>query len=77
LGSVAGQAIINQPQAAILSTESIRKRPVVVDDSVAIRPMMNLTMSFDHRIIDGLAASRFLIAVQSGLEEWTAASIGI
>ncbi len=53
LGSVAGLSIINQPQAAILSTESIRKRPVAVDDAVAIRPMMNLTMSFDHRIIDG------------------------
>ena len=77
LGSVAGQSIINQPQAAILSTESIRKRAVVVDDAVAIRPMMNLTMSFDHRIIDGLAASRFLNAVQSGIEEWTPASLKI
>ncbi len=75
LGSVAGQAIINQPQAAILSTESIRKRPVVVDDSIAIRPIMNVTMSFDHRIIDGLAASRFLNAVQQGIEEWTPTSI--
>jgi 2-oxoisovalerate dehydrogenase E2 component (dihydrolipoyl transacylase) len=75
LGSVAGQSIINQPQAAILSTESIRKRPVAVDDAVAIRPIMNLTMSFDHRIIDGLAASRFLNAVQSGIEEWTPASL--
>jgi 2-oxoisovalerate dehydrogenase E2 component (dihydrolipoyl transacylase) len=77
LGSVAGQSIINQPQAAILSTESIRKRPIAVDDAVAIRPMMNLTMSFDHRIIDGLAASRFLNAVQSGIEDWTPASLKI
>ncbi|HVC77066.1 MAG TPA: dihydrolipoamide acetyltransferase family protein [Candidatus Micrarchaeaceae archaeon] len=77
LGSVAGQSIINQPQAAILSTESIRKRPVAVDDAVAIRPIMNLTMSFDHRIIDGLAASRFLNAVQSGIEEWTPASLKV
>jgi len=77
LGSVAGLSIINQPQAAILSTESIRKRPVAVDDAVAIRPMMNLTMSFDHRIIDGLAASRFLNAVQSGIEDWTPASLKI
>ena len=77
LGSVAGQSIINQPQAAILSTESIRKRPVAVDDAVAIRPMMNLTMSFDHRIIDGLAASRFLNAVQSGIEDWTPANLKI
>jgi len=71
LGSVAGQSIINQPQAAILSTESIRKRPVVVDDAVVIRPIMNLTMSFDHRIIDGLAASQFLNDVQDGFERWT------
>jgi 2-oxoisovalerate dehydrogenase E2 component (dihydrolipoyl transacylase) len=71
LGSVAGQSIINQPQAAILSTESIRRRPVVVGDTIAIRPIMNLTMSFDHRIIDGLAASRFLNDVQAGIEEWT------
>jgi len=71
LGSVAGQSIINQPQAAILSTESIRKRPVVVNDEVVIRPIMNLTMSFDHRITDGLAASRFLNDVQAGIEDWT------
>ena len=75
LGSVAGQSIINQPQAAILSTEAIKKRPVVVDDAVVIRPMMNLTMSFDHRIIDGLAASRFLNDVQRGIEEWSPAAI--
>jgi 2-oxoisovalerate dehydrogenase E2 component (dihydrolipoyl transacylase) len=75
LGSVAGQSIINQPQAAILSTEAIKKRPVVVDDLVVIRPMMNLTMSFDHRIIDGLAASRFLNDVQRGMEEWSPAAI--
>jgi len=75
LGSVAGQSIINQPQAAILSTEAIKKRAVVVGDSVVIRPMMNLTMSFDHRIIDGLAASRFLNDVQRGIEEWSPAAI--
>jgi len=71
LGSVAGQSIINQPQAAILSTEAIRRRPAVVGNTIAIRPLMNLTMSFDHRIIDGLAAARFLDEVQSGIEEWT------
>jgi 2-oxoisovalerate dehydrogenase E2 component (dihydrolipoyl transacylase) len=75
LGSVAGQSIINQPQAAILSTEAIKKRAVVVNDAVVIRPMMNLTMSFDHRIIDGLAASRFLNDVQRGIEEWSPAAI--
>ncbi len=77
LGSVAGQSIINQPQAAILSTESIRRRPWVVGDTIAIRPLMNLTMSFDHRIIDGLAASRFLNDVQAGIEEWTSDKISL
>jgi len=71
LGSHAGQSIINQPQAAILSTEAIRKRPVVVDDAVVIRPIMNVTMSFDHRIVDGLAASRFINDVHQGIEGWT------
>lgn len=75
LGSVAGQSIINQPQAAILSTESIRKRAVVVDDEIVIRPIMNLTMSFDHRIVDGLAASRFMSAVAKGIEDWSPASL--
>ena len=75
LGSVAGQSIINQPQAAILSTESIRKRPVVVNDEVVVRPIMNLTMSFDHRIIDGLAASRFMSDVSKGIEDWSPASL--
>ena len=75
LGSVAGQSIINQPQAAILSTESIRKRPVVVNDEVVVRPIMNLTMSFDHRIIDGLAASRFMNDVSKGIEDWSPASL--
>ena len=75
LGSVAGQSIINQPQAAILSTESIRKRPVVVNDEIKIRPIMNLTMSFDHRIIDGLAASRFMNDVAKRIEDWSPASL--
>ena len=75
LGSLMGQSIINQPQAAILSTESIRKRPVVVNDEIVIRPMMNLTMSFDHRIVDGLAASRFMSDVAKGIEDWSPASL--
>ena len=75
LGSFMGQSIINQPQAAILSTESIRKRPVVVDDEIVIRPIMNLTMSFDHRIVDGLLASRFISDVARGIEDWTPSSL--
>jgi 2-oxoisovalerate dehydrogenase E2 component (dihydrolipoyl transacylase) len=75
IGSIQGMAIINQPQAAIVSMEKIVKRAVVVDDEVVIRPVMYLTMSFDHRIVDGLQAGRFMDAMQSGLEGWTPASI--
>jgi pyruvate/2-oxoglutarate dehydrogenase complex dihydrolipoamide acyltransferase (E2) component len=70
LGSVFSTPIIVQPQAAILSMESIVKRPVVVDDAIAIRPMMNLSLSIDHRILDGLAATRFLADVKAGLESF-------
>jgi 2-oxoisovalerate dehydrogenase E2 component (dihydrolipoyl transacylase) len=72
LGSVFSTPIIVQPQAAILSMEAIVKRAVVVNDSIAIRPMMNLSLSLDHRILDGLAGTRFLAAVKRGLEEFPA-----
>lgn len=68
LGSIISQPIINHPQAAILTTEAIQKRPVVRDDAIAIRSMMNLCMSFDHRINDGSASGGFLQAVKSRLE---------
>src|SRR5216683_3008230 len=74
-GSVASQPIINQPQAAILTTESIVKRPVVIDDAIAIRHIMNMCLSFDHRIVDGMMAGQFLGRVKQRLEEWTAGSI--
>jgi 2-oxoglutarate dehydrogenase dihydrolipoamide succinyltransferase (E2 component) len=74
-GSIASQPIINQPQAAILTTESIIKRAVVIDDAIAIRHMMNMCLSFDHRIIDGMMAGQFLNTVKQRLEEWTAGSI--
>jgi 2-oxoisovalerate dehydrogenase E2 component (dihydrolipoyl transacylase) len=74
-GSVASQPIINQPQAAILTTESIVKRPVVVGDAIAIRHIMNMCLSFDHRIIDGMMAGQFLGAIKKRLEEWTPGSI--
>src|SRR5438067_289268 len=74
-GSIASQRIINQPQAAILTTESIVKRPVVIDDAIAIRHMMNTCLSFDHRIVDGMMAGQFLGQVKQHLEAWTAGSI--
>src|SRR5487761_1639759 len=74
-GSVASQPIINQPQAAILTTEAIVKRPVVIGDGIAVRHMMNMCLSFDHRVIDGMMAGQFLGTIKKRLEEWTAASI--
>jgi 2-oxoisovalerate dehydrogenase E2 component (dihydrolipoyl transacylase) len=77
LGSVASAPIINHPQAAILQAEAIVKRPVVIDDAIAIRSMMNLEISFDHRVLDGGAALRFLNAVKRRLEGYDAqAGIG-
>jgi 2-oxoisovalerate dehydrogenase E2 component (dihydrolipoyl transacylase) len=70
LGSVVSTPIINHPQAAILSAEAIVKRPVVVDDAIAIRSMMNLEVSFDHRVLDGGAALKFLSAVKRRLEDY-------
>jgi 2-oxoisovalerate dehydrogenase E2 component (dihydrolipoyl transacylase) len=71
LGSVVSTPIINYPQAAILSAEAVLKRPVVVDDAIAIRSMMNMEVSFDHRILDGGAALRFLNSVKRRLEGYT------
>ena len=68
LGSVVSVPIINHPQAAILSADAIVRRPVVVDDAIAIRSMMNLEVSFDHRVLDGGVALRFLNAVKRRLE---------
>jgi 2-oxoisovalerate dehydrogenase E2 component (dihydrolipoyl transacylase) len=70
LGSVVSTPIINYPQAAILSAEAVVKRPAVVDDAIAIRSMMNLEVSFDHRVLDGGAALRFLNAVKRRLEAY-------
>ena len=68
LGSVAGKGIINYPQAAILNTESIVKRPVIVGDAIAIRSMMNLCLTFDHRILDGAEAGAFVADIKRRLE---------
>ena len=76
-GSVASQPIINQPQAAILTTESIVKRPVVIGDGIAVRHIMNMCLSFDHRIVDGMMSGQFLGSIKRRLEGWSAASIRI
>lgn len=68
LGSVLGGPIINHPQAGILTTEAVQQRPVVINDAIAIRWMMNLCLSFDHRINDGAEAGEFLQTVKRLLE---------
>ncbi|HAB9304057.1 TPA_asm: 2-oxo acid dehydrogenase subunit E2 [Listeria monocytogenes] len=67
-GSVQSMGIINHPQAAILQVESIVKRPVIIDDMIAVRDMVNLCLSIDHRILDGLLAGKFLQAIKANVE---------
>ena len=69
LGSYLSGPIINYPQAGILTTETIQKRAVVIDDAIAIRSMMNICLTFDHRINDGSEASGFMAAVKSKLQK--------
>ncbi len=69
-GNLFGLPIINQPQVAILGTGGIEKRPVVVQDAIAIRSMMYLSMSYDHRVVDGAVADQFLALVKRFLEEF-------
>lgn len=67
-GSVSSMGIINHPQVAILQVESIVKRPVIINDMFAARDMVNLSLSLDHRILDGLICGRFLTRVKEILE---------
>ena len=69
-GALLATPIINQPQVAILDLEAVVKRPVVVGDAIAIRPMTYLCMSWDHRALDGVLAARFLSSVKEHLEGW-------
>lgn len=73
-GSLMGTPIINQPQVAIMAVGAIKKRPVVIEtpagDSIAIRHMMYLSMSYDHRIVDGSLGATFLTAVAKELENF-------
>jgi 2-oxoglutarate dehydrogenase E2 component (dihydrolipoamide succinyltransferase) len=69
-GSMFGTPIINQPQVAILGVGNIDKRPVVVDDAVAARLMAHLSLGFDHRVIDGAVADRFMSEMKRALENW-------
>jgi 2-oxoglutarate dehydrogenase E2 component (dihydrolipoamide succinyltransferase) len=74
-GSLLGTPIINQPQVAVLCVGAIEKRPVVRQDAVAIRPMVYLTLTFDHRVIDGSVADQFMRQVKQALENWDEAVV--
>lgn len=69
-GSLFATPVINQPQSGILGTGIIQKRAVVVNDAIAIRPMVYLSYAFDHRILDGASADTFLAHVVHALENW-------
>jgi pyruvate dehydrogenase E2 component (dihydrolipoamide acetyltransferase) len=68
-GSLFGTPIINQPQVGIMGVGAIQKRVIVIDDAIAIRQMVFLTLSFDHRLIDGAVADQFMAHIKSTLQE--------
>ena len=70
-GSLFGTPIINQPQVSILGVGSLEKRPVIINDAIAIRTMVYLALSFDHRVIDGAVADQCMAALKSRLQSWT------
>ena len=74
-GSLFGTPIINQPQVAILDVGTIEKRPVVRDDAIAIRTMAYFCLTFDHRIVDGSDADRFMAHVKKTLQEFDEAAL--
>ena len=69
-GGLFGLPIISQPNVAILGLGAIEKRPVVINDSIAIRSMCYVTLSYDHRVVDGAIAHQFLQKVKETLENW-------
>ena len=69
-GAILGTPMINAPQGGILGTYTIKKMPVIVDDMIAIRSIMNLVLTYDHRIIDGGLAGRFLLSLKQKLESF-------
>ena len=69
-GALYGTPIINQPEVAILGLGAIHKRPVVVNDAIAVRSMIYLSLTFDHRVIDGAVGDQFMAEVRKKLETW-------
>ncbi len=69
-GSLSGFPIINQPQVGILGVGAIRKQAVVINDAITIRPVMQLTIGFDHRIVDGADGAKYLERVSKILSDF-------
>ncbi len=74
-GTQFGMPIINQPQVAILGVGAVEKRPVVIDDAIAIRPMGYLSLGYDHRIVDGAVADAFMSRIKATLENWDLSAV--
>jgi len=70
-GGLMGLPVINQPNVAILGIGAIQKRPMVIDDAIAVRSMVYLTLSYDHRVVDGAVAHQFVGKVKAYLEGWS------
>ncbi len=70
-GSIVATPVINQPQVAILGVGAVTKEPVVIDDAIAIRSMCYLSLTFDHRLIDGALADQFTAKAKAVLENWS------
>ena len=76
-GSLLSTPIVNAPQSAILGMHKTQDRPVVVDGEIVVRPVMNLAVTYDHRIIDGREAVQFLVAVKDALEDPARVLLGV
>jgi len=70
-GALVGTPVINQPQVAIMGVGTVDKTPVVIDDAIAIRSICHLSLSFDHRLIDGALADQFMTKAKQVLEGWS------
>jgi 2-oxoisovalerate dehydrogenase E2 component (dihydrolipoyl transacylase) len=75
IGAVTSKPIINQPQAGIMTTQKIVRRPLVVGEAIEVREVMNMALSFDHRILDVFQSGAFMASVKQRLESWSPADV--
>jgi 2-oxoglutarate dehydrogenase E2 component (dihydrolipoamide succinyltransferase) len=76
-GSLLSTPILNPPQSGILGMHKVEKRPIVIDDRILVRPMMYVALSYDHRLVDGEQAVRFLVRVKERLEDPMRLLVGV